>query len=463
MLQFPNGFLWGAGTSAYQIEGAWNEGGKGESIWDRFVHRPGNVLNNDTGDFACDHYHRMPQDVALMKKLGLQSYRFSISWPRVLPEGRGPSIISGRGPSTSSGRGAVNPKGLDFYDRLVDSLLEVDIVPNVTLNHWDLPQALQDAGGWPNRDNADWFVEYARVVFDRLGDRVALWSTHNEPWVAAFLGYAMGVHAPGIRDYAQAYQAVHHLLLSHGKTVQLFRQGGYRGEIGIVLNLEHFQPAGDREADLAACERVSQEFANLFLDPLFKGHYPEMLFDWIGSHQPDVQAGDLGLINQPIDFLGINHYRTELVAYDPDGALLKAKTTPFSASGWGQTEMGWGIDPPGLPAELLNVKENYGNPKMYITENGCAFPDTPDNTGFVVDEKRIDYLRAHIQAAFEAIESGVNLQGYYAWSLMDNFELAMGYGPRFGLVRVDYKTGQRIPKQSARWYSEVIAQNGVDE
>jgi len=442
-LRFPDRFLWGAATSAYQIEGAWDADGKGESIWDRFVRRPCHVLNGDTGDVACDHYHRMPQDVALMKELGLQSYRFSISWPRVVPQGRGP----------------VNEKGLDFYDQLVDHLLTAGILPNATLNHWDFPQALQEAGGWPNRDSADWFAEYARVVFDRLGDRVPLWSTHNEPWVIAFLGYATGLHAPGICDYSQAYQAVHHLLLSHGKTVQLFRQGGYKGEIGIVLNLEHVVPASERKADRAACQRVYEETESLFLAPLFRGHYPEMLFEWIGSHQPRVMAGDLDLIRQSIDFLGVNHYRTEAVSHSIAGSLLKAESTPLSASGWGQTEMGWGVDPPGLTAVLLDLKENYGNPKMYITENGCAFRDVPDEMGFVADWARVNYLRAHLRAALDAIEAGVNLHGYYAWSLLDNFEWAMGYGPRFGLVRVDYETGMRIPKQSARWYSEAISRN----
>jgi beta-glucosidase len=445
VLRFPDGFVWGAATAAYQIEGAWNEDGKGESVWDRFVHRPYNVLNGDTGDVACDHYHRMPEDVALMEELGLRSYRFSISWTRVLPQGRG----------------MINAKGLDFYDRLVDRLLAADILPNATLNHWDYPQALQDMGGWPNRDSADWFVDYARLMFDRLGDRVPLWATHNEPWVVAFIGYAMGRHAPGICDYSRAYQAAHHLLLSHGKTVQLFRQGGYKGDIGIVLNLEGLVPASEREADRAACQRVHQERWDLILAPLFKGRYPDMLLDWIGPHQPQVQAGDMALINQPIDFLGVNHYMTYAVAHSTDGSLLKATLSHFSAPGWGQTEMGWGIHPNGLTAVLLDVKERYGNSRIYITENGCALPDKPDQTGFVADWGRVNYLRAHLQAAWEAIQAGVNLQGYYVWSLMDNFEWAMGYEPRFGLVRVDYETGRRIPKQSARWYTEVISQNGV--
>jgi len=444
---FPDGFLWGAATSAYQIEGAWNEDGKGEGIWDRFTHRAYHVLNGDTGDVTCDHYHRMSQDVALMKALGLQSYRFSISWPRILPQGHG----------------AVNEKGLDFYDRLVDNLLAANILPMVTLNHWDYPQALQDVGGWPNRDSVDWFVDYARIVFDRLGDRVTLWATHNEPWVISFQGYARGIHAPGICDYSQAYQTAHHLLVSHGKVVQLFRQGGYKGEIGIVLNLEGFEPASEREADQAACRRVYEENASLFLEPLFNGHYPEMLFDWIGPHQPRLLARDLELISQPIDFLGVNHYKTHSVSHAIAGSLLKADLAPLSVSGWDLTDMGWGVNPPGLTAVLLDVKDRCGNPRLYITENGCAFHDTPDETGFVADWRRVDYLRVHLHAALDAIHAGVNLQGYYVWSLMDNFEWAMGYGPRFGLIRVDYDSGRRIPKQSARWYGEAISQNGIGD
>jgi beta-glucosidase len=445
--QFPEGFLWGSATVSYQVEGAWNEDGKGESIWDRFCHAPYRVLNGDTGDVACDHYHRMPEDVALMKELGLQTYRFSISWPRVLPQGRGP----------------VNQKGLDFYDRLVDQLLAADIVPNATLNHWDFPQALQDEGGWPNRDSVDWFADYAQVLFDKLGDRVALWATHNEPWVVAFSGYAFGQFAPGLADFSQAFQTVHHLLLAHGKAVQLFRQGGYKGEIGIVLNLVPHEPQTDSEADHAACQRASEWFNGLFLDPLFKGHYPEMFIDWIGLHAPRIQDGDMALIDQPLDFLGVNYYMTFAVRFFHHGGLLKLDMDQISAPNWGRTEMDWGINPGGLTALLLELKENYGNPKMYITENGCAINDIPDENGFVADAGRINFLRAHFIAAHEAIQAGVNLHGYYVWSLMDNFEWASGYSKRFGLVWVDYETGQRTPKQSAHWYNEVIAQNGVTE
>jgi beta-glucosidase len=445
--QFPEGFLWGAATAAYQIEGAWNEDGKGESIWDRFTHRPYTIQHGDTGDIACDHYHRMPEDVALMKELGLQSYRFSISWPRVLPWGRG----------------AVNEKGLGFYDRLVDNLLDAGIVPNATLNHWDLPQAIQEEGGWPNRDSADWFADYARVVFDRLGDRVALWATHNEPWVVAFLGYAHGDLAPGIADYSQAYQAAHHLLLAHGKAVQTFRQGGYRGEIGLVLDLQHYQPASGSDADRAACQRAYEQHVALFLAPVFKGHYPEGLFDWIGPHAPHVQGGDMELIALPVDFLGVNHYMTFVVSFAHRGGLLKLSEETVSAPNLGRTEVGWGVNPAGLTAVLLDVKENYGNPKMYVTENGCAVEDVPNAEGFVADWGRVDYLRAHLRAAHDALQAGANLHGYYVWSLLDNFEWAHGYGPRFGIVRVDYETGGRTPKQSARWYGEVMAHSQVEE
>ncbi|GAB4531545.1 MAG: GH1 family beta-glucosidase [Anaerolineae bacterium] len=442
---FPDKFLWGAATSAYQIEGAWNEDGKGESIWDRFTHRPYNILNGDTGDVACDHYHHMPQDVALMRELGLQAYRFSVAWTRILPQGCGP----------------VNSKGLDFYERLVDHLLASDIIPVANLYHWDLPQALQEQGGWPNRDSPSWFADYARVVFDRLGDRVTLWATQNEPWVAAFLGYGTGEHAPGLCDYSQAYQTAHHLLLAHGRAVQVFRQGGYKGEIGIIIDLDHFEPASAREADVAACQRAWDEKARLFLDPLFKGKYPEELFEWIGPHRPQVLGDDLETIAQPLDYLGINHYKSWRVYHTTGGSLLKAGFTPMSAPGWALTDMGWGVYPPGLLAVILYVKNNYRVPKLYVTENGCAFPDAPDEAGFVADWSRVDYLRGHLRAVWDAIQAGADVRGYFLWSLMDNFEWARGFGPRFGLVRVEYDTGKRIPKQSAHWYRQVIAQNGL--
>ena len=441
---FPKDFLWGVAASAYQIEGAFDEDGKGESIWDRFVRWPAHVLNGDTGDVACDHYHRMPEDVALFKELGIPCYSFTISWPRVLPEGRG----------------AVNPKGLGFYDRLVDELLAAGITPMGTLYHWDLPQAIHELGGWTNRDVADWFADYARIVFEKLADRVKLWSTHNEPWVAAFVGYAMGVHAPGICDYSQAYQAAHHLLLAHGRGVQVYRSGGYHGQIGLILNLNGLIPASDSEADRAATQRVHDETHALFLDPVFKGTYPQALFEYIGPHQPEVRTGDTRVIAQPLDFLGLNYYNSDLVAFDIHAGLYKAAMTPYSAPGWGRTEMDWGIHPAGLKEELLHIKEKYGNPKVYITENGCAMPDVADENGFVADWNRIDFLRAHLRSLHNAIGAGANVAGYFVWSVLDNFEWERGYGPRFGLVRVDYDTLTRMPKQSALWYREVIARNG---
>lgn len=442
---FPKDFLWGVAASAYQIEGAYNEDGKGASIWDRFTRWEGHVLDGDNGDTACDHYHRFKNDVALIQSLEIPCYGFSVAWSRILP----------------TGSGAINQKGLDFYSRLVDELLDAGIMPKATLFHWDLPQVLQDAGGWPNRDTADRFADYARIVFDHLADRVKMWATHNEPWVAAFLGYASGVHAPGICDYSQAYQAAHHLLLSHGKAVQVFRQGGYEGTIGLILNLNGLLPASDDERDVAAAQRVHDETHALFLDPVFKGTYPQALFDYIGPHQPKVQSDDLKLIHNSIDFLGLNHYNTDLVSFDLFGGLNKARLTPYSAAGWGRTEMNWGIHPMGLKNEVMYIKEMYGNPILYLTENGCAMPDAPDEKGFVNDLDRIRFLQAHMQALHEAIQEGANVHGCFVWSIFDNFEWERGYSRRFGLVRVDYETLQRIPKQSAYWFHDVIKRNGI--
>jgi len=445
--KFPEGFLWGSATASYQIEGGWNEDGKGESIWDRYTHTPYKVLKGDTGDVACDHYHRMPDGVNLLKSLGMKSYRFSVSWPRVLPEGKG----------------TVNPKGLAFYDRLVDKLLEAGIQPMVTLNHWDLPQVLQDAGGWPNRDCADWFAEYARVMFDKLGSRVPFWATHNEPWVVAFMGYSLGVLAPGLADTSSAFQAAHHLLLSHGKAVQIFRQGQYKGGIGIVLNASHKVPTSEKEEDRVAAQRAFDYEVGVFADPLFKGEYPPKLIEWLGPMAPKVQDGDLALIHTPLDFVGLNYYMGFDVAYDANGGLFKfnqvQKTLPMA----GYTEVGWGIYPAGLKALLLTFKDRYGNPPLYITENGTAARDLPDDKGYVEDWERVNYIRAHLLAAHDAIQAGANLRGYYVWSLMDNFEWSQGFTPRFGIVRVDYVTQKRVPKLSAHWYREVISRNTVDE
>ncbi len=445
--QFPAGFLWGASTAAYQVEGAWNEDGKGESIWDHLAHTPGRIANGDTGDVACDHYHRMPADVTLMKSLGLQGYRFSIAWSRVLP----------------AGTGAVNTKGLDFYDRLVDELGRAGIRANVTLNHWDLPQALQERGGWPNRDSADWFADYARIVFDRLGDRVALWATHNEPVVTSIYGYGSGNFAPGLADQSLGYQAAHHLNLAHGKAVQVFRQGGYAGQIGIVLDLHHYVPASDQEADRLAWQRTLESCQGMFFTPIFQGCYPSYLMDWLGPTAPKIRPEDLALIHQPLDFLGMNYYFTIEVSFSHHGGLLKTAQSMKILPGLGHTQVGWGVYPAGLLAVLLRVKETVGDLPIYITENGCALADSPDAGGYVEDRQRVAYLRLHLIELHKAIQAGVNVRGYFIWSLMDNFEWASGYTPRFGIVRVDYATQQRIPKLSAQWYSQVIQDNFVTE
>jgi len=445
-MTFPKDFIWGAATASYQIEGAWNEDGKGESIWDRFSHQPYRTVNGDTGDVACNHYHHMPHDVTLMKDLGLQSYRFSISWPRILPEGIG----------------KVETRGLDFYDRLVDHLLEMGIKPMATLNHWDFPQALQEKGGWPNRDSADWFTEYAQVVFDKLGDRVPYWATHNEPFVVAMMGYGYGAFAPGIASTPQALQATHHLLLAHGQTVQLYRQLGFDGEIGIVLNLATFKPKTDRPDDIAAAKRMEDSLNNLYLDPIYKGNYPEDFMAWVGDSRPDVNDGDMDIISQPIDILGVNFYFAQIVGYSPHG-YLKLQSEQVIDPGWGMTKKGWGICPSQLTALLLHLKENYNNPSIFIAENGTALGESADESGYVDDQGRINYLRAHFQAAYQAIQQKVDLKGYYVWSLMDNFEWAEGYDLRFGLIHVDFDdpNRKRTPKASFNWYRDVININGL--
>jgi len=445
-LTFPEGFIWGAATASYQIEGAWQEDGKGESVWDRFSHQPFRIFNDDTGNVACDHYHHLEEDVGLIKDLGVTSYRFSISWPRILP----------------TGTGAVEPRGLDFYDRLVDQLLKAGIVPMATLNHWDFPQALQDRGGWPNRDSVDWFTEYARVVFDKLGDRVTYWATHNEPFVVAFPGYAEGSMAPGIASYPQAFQAAHHLNLAHGRTVQLYRQLGLPGQIGVVLNLATFIPKSEAPENVAAAGRMEDFINKMFLDPIFKGSYPEVLMDWIGEMGPDIKDGDMAVTSEPVDFLGVNYYFSQVVRFNPHG-FLKLLSEPNIDPGWGITLKGWGVCPSQLTELLLDLKENYGNPPMFITENGTALGEPAEDNGFVDDQGRINYLRAHFIAAHKAMSLGADLRGYYVWSLMDNFEWAEGYDVRFGLINVDFDNPnrKRTPKASYKWYREVIERNTV--
>ncbi|WP_026485582.1 GH1 family beta-glucosidase [Caldanaerobius polysaccharolyticus] len=442
MFKFPEDFIWGTATAAYQIEGAANEDGRGESIWDRFSHIPGNVWNNQNGDVACDHYHRYKEDVQILKDMGVKGYRFSISWPRVIPEGTG----------------KINQKGVDFYNGLIDELLKYNIQPFVTLYHWDLPQALQYKGGWANRDTAEYFADYASEMFRLFGDRVKHWITHNEPWCTSFLGHAIGVHAPGIKDFSTALQVAHNVLLSHGKAVQYFRQAGRGGKIGITLNLTPVYAASDREEDVRAAT-VADGYSNRwFLDPVFKGQYPEDMLKNFGSFAkiPDVQVGDMKIISSPMDFLGVNYYTRSFVKYNPDAQFGTESLRPDGQ----YTEMDWEVYPQGLYDLLMRLKKDYGDIDIYITENGAAFKDVVENNS-VDDSDRLNYLKMHFEKAAEAIRDGVKLKGYFVWSLMDNFEWAHGYSKRFGLIYVDYETQKRIWKKSALWYKDVIANNSL--
>ncbi len=440
--RFPDTFLWGAATAAYQIEGAWNEDGKGESIWDRFSHTPGKTQNGDTGDVACDHYHRWREDVALMRDLGLRAYRFSVSWPRVLP----------------AGVGAVNNAGLDFYDRLVDALLEAGIQPFLTLYHWDLPQALQDRGGWAARETVAAFANYADVVSRRLGDRVKHWITHNEPWVVAFLGHQTGEHAPGITNGPWLLVA-HHLLLSHGEAVPVLRHNSPGARVGITLNMSPAHPASESEADRAAALRFDGFMNRWFLDPLYGRGYPPDMLALYGTHAPTVGAdGDLERIAVPTDFLGVNYYNRTIIRNDPDAPLQIASVTPEDAE---FTTMGWEVYPDGLRELLIRLHRDYAPARLYVTENGAAYPDTIAADSSVHDTARVRYLAGHFQAAAAAIAAGAPLAGYFVWSLMDNFEWAFGYSQRFGIVYVDYATQRRIPKDSAHFYRSVIAENAI--
>ncbi len=439
---FPKGFVWGAATASYQIEGGVNEGGRGESIWDRFSHTPDKVVNGDTGDVADDHYHRWQEDIRTMAFLGLDAYRFSIAWPRVIPDGTG----------------AVNEAGLDFYDRLVDGLLAKGIEPYVTLYHWDLPQALQDRGGWPNRDAVGWFADYAAVVSRRLGDRVRHWITHNEPFVVAVLGYIAGVHAPGIQDIGAGLQTIHHLLLSHGWAVPILRQNSSEGaEVGITLNLNWVDPASDDEADVEAARRHDTFLNRQFLEPIFKGAYPAELLATAGPLAPHIEPEDMAQIAVLIDFLGINNYSRSVVAADPDQPTGQREVPPPESE---YTDMGWEVCPEGLYKLLRRVHEDYRPAKIYITENGCACADLLEN-GQVHDKQRVSYLRRYLAQAQRAIAEGVPLKGYFVWSLLDNFEWAYGYTKRFGIVYVDYATQARTLKDSALFYKQVIAANSL--
>ncbi|MFI5952969.1 GH1 family beta-glucosidase [Cryptosporangium sp. NPDC051539] len=461
-MQFPAEFVFGSATASYQIEGAVHEDGRGPSIWDTFSHTPGKVLDGDTGDVADDHYHRLDADLDLMVDLGLEAYRFSIAWPRIVP----------------TGRGEVNPAGLAFYSRLVDGLLDRGIRPVATLYHWDLPQALEDEGGWTNRATAEAFAAYARVAGEALGDRVHTWTTLNEPWCSAYLGYSSGVHAPGRTEPLAALQAVHHLNLAHGLALrELHQVVRPDAQFSVTLNLHVFRPVGPTgEAARATVDALAN---GVFLGPMLEGAYPaeslevtRAITDW-----SFVQDGDLELIRQPIDVLGVNYYSTSRVAlWDGVGERQRADGHgASSATAWPgaddveflptdppHTDMGWNIDPQGLEDLLVELGRRYPDQPMMVTENGAAFPDVVTEDGRIHDAERTDYVRRHLRAVLNVREKGVDVRGYFLWSLLDNFEWSYGYSKRFGIVRVDYETLERTPKDSARWYASVVRNRSLD-
>jgi len=446
---FPQNFVWGAATASYQIEGAWNEDGKGASIWDTFSHTPGKVKNGDNGDVATDHYHRWKEDIGLMKELGLKAYRFSISWPRVIPQ---------------QGKGSVNQEGLAFYDRLVDGLLEAGIQPFVTLYHWDLPQALQETGGWGNPSIVEDFACYAELLGQQLGDRVKHWITLNEPHVFAYAGHFGGFHAPGEQSLELANQVSHHALLAHGRAVSVLRALWPDAKVGITLNLSLSHPASDLPADRMAARIADGQLNRWFLDPVFGRGYPEDMLAFYGDSAPRIEPDDLDQIAEPIDFLGINYYSNHFIrAVGADeNPLGYSHLSPdeLVQAGYELTEMGWPIMADGLRELLVHVNREYHPEAIYITENGAAFNDQLEEES-VHDDRRTGYLREHLLAARRAISEGVPLRGYFVWSLMDNFEWAHGYSKRFGIVHVDFETQKRTLKDSAKFYQRVIASNEV--
>ena len=438
---FPSHFLWGAATSAYQVEGSPLADGAGPSIWHRFSHTPGLVANGENGDLACDHYHLYEADIALMRELGLNAYRFSVSWSRVFPEGKG----------------RVNEKGLDFYRRLVDALRAAGIQPMITLYHWDLPAALEDRGGWLNRNIARWFAEYATVMFRALDDRQPMWATLNEPWVVTDGGYLHGPLAPGHRNLFETPIAAHNLLRAHGAAVAAYRASG-KNRIGIVVNLEPKVPATDNDEDRQAVERADAYMNRQYLDPIFFGSYPSQLGPLFGEAWPSFPESDFAEIRQPIDFLGINYYKRGVTRHEPGKIIERAVEVKNPRAVY--TETAWEVYPPGLTDILLWVRQRYGKLPLYITENGAAFYDPPTAEGTVQDPLRVDYLRQHLRAAREALRRGVDLRGYFVWSLLDNFEWALGYSKRFGIIHVDFQTQKRTLKASAQFYKEVIRTQG---
>ena len=439
-MSFPAEFTWGAATAAFQIEGATTADGRGESIWDRFATTPGMVSTGYTGDPACEHYYRWREDLDLIASLGIHAYRFSIAWPRIQPNGRGPA----------------NQAGIDFYRRLVEGLLEREIRPLATLYHWDLPQALEDEGGWASRDVVERFAEYAQLVFAGLGDLVDDWTTHNEPYVTSFLGYAIGTKAPGATDWERALRASHHALLSHGTVVRAFRESGARGRIGITLDLSVVWPGSERDDDRAAAGRLDGHHNRWFLDPILRGSYPADMLALYAERfgvLDAIRPGDLETIAQPIDYLGVNFYRPNVVVADDGEPVLRLRDVPLDGD---VTAMGWPVVPKALTELLVRIKRDYGDMPLVITENGAAFEDRTNGADVVEDPRRVAYLEGHLAAVEAALAAGVDVRGYYVWSLLDNFEWEHGYSQRFGIVYVDFATQRRIPKRSALWYRDRI-------
>lgn len=444
ILEFPKGFRWGTATASYQIEGGYDEDGRGMSIWDTFARTPGRVLNGDTGNVACDSYHRYKDDVALLKELGVSMYRFSVAWPRIIPDGDG----------------EVNQAGLDYYHKLVDELVANGIEPLCTLYHWDLPQALHDKGGWKNRKTIDAFVRYAEIMFKEFGGKIKHWLTLNEPWCISFLSHHIGAHAPGEQDLQAAIDVSHHILLAHGKTVQKFRELGTAGQIGYAPNTEWFEPYSADPKDVEAARRRNAYFNNWFFDPVFKGSYPELMIQYyqsIGCSVP-VKDGDMEAIHQSIDFLGINYYTGGMVRHTEQDEFLNVE---YIDPGYEKTDFDWNIYPQGLYSVLTWVKDSYGDVPIIVTENG-AYYDAEELNGEIHDGNRIEFMKKHMLQLHRAISAGVNLQGFMYWSLMDNFEWAFGYTKPFGLVKVNFRTLERTKKDSYYWYKSLIARNWLE-
>jgi len=447
MLNFPPDFRWGVSTAAYSIEGAWNEDGKGESIWDRFAHEKGNIKDGSTGDVACDHYHLIPEDVELMAELGINTYRFSVSWPRIFPQGTG----------------KPNSKGVDFYNRLIDALLEHEIEPFLVLYQWDLPQALQDKGGWENQDTAKHFVEHARTWYRELGDRVRLWITHNEPFVPSLLSYFEGEHPPAVRELKRALEVSRQILLSHGLAVQAFREESIAGKIGLSTIFFPVHPAGDNPEDLEAQHRYDGYFHRWFLDPLFRGCFPEDMLEWYrrkGTDFPQLDTQEARIITQPLDFLGVCYFSRFVVKRSEESLLEVEMVEPLAEQA---NDMGWEIYPQGIYEVLKRVHEDYSPREIYVSENGIPLDDRIETDGTIRDEKRIAFLSRCLSYVHRAIEEGIPIRSYSVWSLMDNLEWDLGLSKRFGLAYVDYTTLERIPKQSFQWYRGVVRNGKLNE